>query len=170
MLAREVAGAALGQLLRLRADEEQRPDEDQVRDRVQAERGRDAEVLDGQGRARRPDRAGEVERHRVERDRGRHLGLLDELRDHRLLRRRRERAHHAERDRVGDHDPVGARSRYASSPSPAESTTATDWVTSSSERRFQRSDAPPAQGASSRIGMNCEKLSTPSSSAECVCR
>ena len=65
---------------------------------------------------------------------------------------------------------VGARSRYASSPSPAESTTATDWVTSSSERRFQRSEAPPAQGASSRIGMNCEKLSTPSSSAEWVWR
>jgi hypothetical protein len=64
----------------------------------------------------------------------------------------------------------GARSRYASRPSPAESAIEIGWVTSSRCRRFQRSEAAPAQGASSRIGRNCEKLRTPSSRAECVCR
>jgi len=44
------------------------------------------------------------------------------------------------------------------------------WVTNSRLLRFQRSEAPPAHGARTRIGMNCAKLRTPSSSGECVCR
>ena len=63
---------------------------------------------------------------------------------------------------------VGARPSAASTPSPPESTIAQLCVTSSRLRRFQRSEAPPAHGASTRIGMNCAKLSTPSRSAECV--
>jgi hypothetical protein len=98
------AGRALGQLLRPRADQQQRTDEDQVRQRVQPERRRDAEVLDGQRRARRADRAREVEGHRVQRDGGRHLALLDERGNHRLLGGSGERAHHPQRRGVGDHD------------------------------------------------------------------
>jgi hypothetical protein len=114
----QVAGAALGQLLSLRADEEQRADEDQVRDSVEPERGRDAEVLDGERGAGRPDRAGEIEGQRVQRHGRRHLGLLDELRDQRLLRGRRERAHHAKRDRVGDHDPGRRQVEVGEQPEP----------------------------------------------------
>jgi hypothetical protein len=65
---------------------------------------------------------------------------------------------------------VGASSRCASRPRPPESTIATLWLTSSSVRRFQRSDVLPAHGARTRIGMNCAKFRTPSRSAECVCR
>ena len=62
----------------------------------------------------------------------------------------------------------GARPCQASTPSPPERTIATLWVTSSSCRQLKRSEAAPAHGASTRIGMNCEKLRTPSRSAECV--
>jgi len=66
--------------------------------------------------------------------------------------------------------PVVARPPHARDASPAASTTARLWETNSSLRRSSRSARLPAHGVSTRIGMNCEKLRTPSSSAECVSR
>ena len=64
----------------------------------------------------------------------------------------------------------GARSQCARRPSPPARTAATDCVTNNRRRRLKRSAAPPAQGARTRIGMNWQKLSTPSTSVECVWR
>ena len=92
-------------LLGPRPDREQRADEDEVRERVEQERGRDPEVLDRRGTERGADRAGEVVRHRVQRDGGRQALPVDERGDQRLLRRDRRRARHAEPEREEDHDP-----------------------------------------------------------------
>jgi len=65
---------------------------------------------------------------------------------------------------------VLARPPHASAASPAASMTARLCETSSSLRRSRRSARLPAHGVSTRIGMNCEKFRTPSSSAEWVNR
>jgi hypothetical protein len=65
---------------------------------------------------------------------------------------------------------VVANPAHASTASPPASTIASVCVTSRSFRRSTRSARLPAHGVRTRIGMNCEKPRTPSSSAECVRR
>jgi hypothetical protein len=70
----------------------------------------DPELRDAERAERRTDRSGEVERHRVEGDRRGDLVRGHELRDERLLRRRRVGADDAEAEREED-DQGGRRER-----------------------------------------------------------
>ncbi|OLE19415.1 MAG: hypothetical protein AUG88_01020 [Actinobacteria bacterium 13_1_20CM_4_68_12] len=92
-------------LLPARPNDKERRDEDPVRGRVEREGGRDPEVVHRQRRTSGPERAGQVEGHRVQRHGRGHLVPPHERDDQRLLRRRREGADDAEAERVGDHDP-----------------------------------------------------------------
>jgi len=56
-----------------RVNDDERRDEDAVRSRVDGKGGRDSQVVDGQRSARRPERARQVERHRVQCNRRRHV-------------------------------------------------------------------------------------------------
>jgi hypothetical protein len=166
----QVADGTVGKLLSLRPDQQERADEDEVRESVQPEGRRDAEVLDRQSRRRRADRPREVERHRVERDRGRHFMRLDELGIMACCAGAENALTIPSATASAITTVGGARSCHASRPSPPERTMAMLCVRNNSCRRLNLSEAPPAQGASSKIGRNCAKLRTPSSSAEWVCR
>ena len=80
-------------------------DEHEVRRRVDGERRRDAERAHGECCQCRPDRAREVEGHRVQRDRGAELAPRDEVADQRRRCGRREGAPDSEHDGARDHDP-----------------------------------------------------------------
>ena len=80
-------------------------------DAVQRERPRDAERRDRSRRGRRADRSCEVERHRVERDRLRHVVARRRATGQRLLRWRGERGDDAEPRREADHDRRGGEAR-----------------------------------------------------------
>jgi len=72
-------------LLPARPHEQERADEDQVGDRVDGECSRDAERADDRGGRYGSHRAGDVERHRVEGDCGRHLLPLHQRDEESLL-------------------------------------------------------------------------------------
>ena len=97
--------AAARELARGGLHEQDADDEHEIGAGVDRERGRDPELAHRERGERRPDRAREVVRHRVERDRGLQLRPRHEVGDQRLRGGRRERADDAETERAEHHDP-----------------------------------------------------------------
>ena len=138
------------------------------------EKGRGVQQEDGprpgggdhEAAQRRPDGAGHIEPHDIERNRGGQLLAFDDIGDHRLPGRTVERRPHAHEEVSTSRVQADIRPARVSPPRARATRSSQAWVTSNSFRRSTTSASAPAGRPTRNIGRLVAVCSSATSSGE----